>query len=47
MGVKHCVKFRTSSTVQIIQNYEQEYPHIICVEYETENLYSKNNGSIW
>lgn len=36
----------TDGTKDIIQYFEQKYPHIIKPIYETENLYSKGNGRL-
>lgn len=35
----------TDRTAEIIRRYEKRYPHIIRPIYETENLYSKHDGS--
>lgn len=36
----------TDSTVNIIKEYEKKYPQIVKPIYETENQYSKRNGSL-
>ena len=36
----------TDETADIIRTYESRYPHIIKAIYETENQYSKNDGSL-
>lgn len=36
----------TDHTAEIIRNYENRYPHIIKPIYETENQYSKHDGSL-
>lgn len=37
----------TDSTADIVREYVQKYPDIIHPIFETENQYSKNDGSLW
>lgn len=36
----------TDNTARIIREYEERYPHLINAIYETENQYSKHDGSL-